>query len=369
VSSVLLDPHLQDGKKIPKWHPRARRGMFLGFSSQHSTNVGLVLNLKTGHISPQYHLVFDDLFSTVSTSILRDEKIRNDSVFQPDIWNDLISTGHERNEFLEELDNTPHQLPVLDDDWLTPTEIDTRQSQREHRHTDTRETNRMMSPSPASVVPENITTLETPARLQHSPQNADTRTNDVWNTPVSEDNSLRDDPEPVPAHTPTVLRRGSRARSQNPKCFNKDKWVNYQTGSIVSPKQKVPSSLFNAMFLQTLNWQTKWTDIKSNDLLCFLGQVDCNVDFEEWNPMALQMRANAADNPSWEEAMNGPDQSGYWKAMESKLKTLEHNKDSWDVVDKEDFMNVLPSTWAFKCKRFPDGTVCKLKARFCVQGS
>jgi hypothetical protein len=31
-------------------------------------------------------------------------------------------------------------------------------------------------------------------------------------------------------------------------------------------------------------------------------------------------------------------------------------------------MNVLPSTWAFKCKCFPDGLVRKLKARFCVQG-
>ena len=29
-------------------------------------------------------------------------------------------------------------------------------------------------------------------------------------------------------------------------------------------------------------------------------------------------------------------------------------------------MNVLPGTWAFKCKRYPDGTVRKLKARFCV---
>ena len=31
-------------------------------------------------------------------------------------------------------------------------------------------------------------------------------------------------------------------------------------------------------------------------------------------------------------------------------------------------MEVLPSTWALKCKRFPDGLVRKLKARFCVRG-
>ena len=38
------------------------------------------------------------------------------------------------------------------------------------------------------------------------------------------------------------------------------------------------------------------------------------------------------------------------------------------LVDRESGMNVLPSTWAFKCKRFPDGSVRKLKARFCVRG-
>jgi hypothetical protein len=31
-------------------------------------------------------------------------------------------------------------------------------------------------------------------------------------------------------------------------------------------------------------------------------------------------------------------------------------------------MNVLPSTWAFKIKQFPDGTVKKFKARFCACG-
>ena len=28
----------------------------------------------------------------------------------------------------------------------------------------------------------------------------------------------------------------------------------------------------------------------------------------------------------------------------------------------------VPSTWAFRCKRYPDGSVRKLKARFCARG-
>jgi Reverse transcriptase (RNA-dependent DNA polymerase) len=80
------------------------------------------------------------------------------------------------------------------------------------------------------------------------------------------------------------------------------------------------------------------------------------------------MKANTEDNPTWEQAMNGPDQAGYWKAMEKELTTLEDDKNSWEVVEREGWMNVLPSTWAFKGKRFPDASVRKLKARFCVRG-
>ena len=61
----VLEADLQDGKKIPKWNPRARLGIFVWFSNVHSSLVPLVLNTHTGKISPQYHVVFDDKFSTV----------------------------------------------------------------------------------------------------------------------------------------------------------------------------------------------------------------------------------------------------------------------------------------------------------------
>ena len=40
-------------------------GQFLGFSDEHSSLVVNVRNLSTGYISPQFHLVFGDLFETV----------------------------------------------------------------------------------------------------------------------------------------------------------------------------------------------------------------------------------------------------------------------------------------------------------------
>ena len=49
--TYVLDPRLQDGKKIPKWEAQARTGMFLGFSDVHSSTVGLVLNSDWLHIA------------------------------------------------------------------------------------------------------------------------------------------------------------------------------------------------------------------------------------------------------------------------------------------------------------------------------
>ena len=63
--AYVLDPKLQNDQKLPKWNRRARMGQFLGFSDEHSTLVANVCHLDTGHISPQYHVVFDDLFETV----------------------------------------------------------------------------------------------------------------------------------------------------------------------------------------------------------------------------------------------------------------------------------------------------------------
>jgi hypothetical protein len=61
----VLDPKLQDGKSIPKWNSKACQGVFVGFSEEHSSTVALVYNPKTQHISPQYHIIFDDTFSMV----------------------------------------------------------------------------------------------------------------------------------------------------------------------------------------------------------------------------------------------------------------------------------------------------------------
>ena len=62
----VVDGRLQSGQgMIPKWDARSRMGSHVGKSPAHASTVALVLNPRTVHVSPQFHVVFDDEFTTV----------------------------------------------------------------------------------------------------------------------------------------------------------------------------------------------------------------------------------------------------------------------------------------------------------------
>ena len=115
----VLDPKLQDAKKIPKWNRRSRLGQYLGPSKDHSSTVGQVLNLTTGNISPQYHVVHDDGFTTVANP-----GVDNEDTLQK-VWLELIKSGHEKYFDPDDLIDANGKLippPPLHDQWLTERE-------------------------------------------------------------------------------------------------------------------------------------------------------------------------------------------------------------------------------------------------------
>ena len=63
----ILDYWVASNKKLPKWVPKLWVGVYLGSSPAHSSNVSLVLTLKTGFTMPQYRVVIDDCFSMVDS--------------------------------------------------------------------------------------------------------------------------------------------------------------------------------------------------------------------------------------------------------------------------------------------------------------
>jgi hypothetical protein len=63
----VLDSRLHNAGSIgpPKWEQKSNIHVYLVHSLFYDGSVALLYNPSTGHVSPQYHVVFDDDFTTV----------------------------------------------------------------------------------------------------------------------------------------------------------------------------------------------------------------------------------------------------------------------------------------------------------------
>jgi hypothetical protein len=104
-SMSLMIIWLQTGNPHGKWKDCARVGVYLGHSPDHaSTAVAHILNLTTGHVSAQFHLVFDDHFDTILTS-----KRRN---LTPSLWQDAAKILDAERDPADRLFEAPSVLTI-----------------------------------------------------------------------------------------------------------------------------------------------------------------------------------------------------------------------------------------------------------------
>jgi transposase InsO family protein len=382
----VLHPTLQDGKRIPKWVPRSRRGQFLGVSTKHASNIGLIKNIATGYVSPQFHTIYDDFFSTVANAGELADDVERVNL------EDLIKVlgGVLENHLEDEVgeDGLPIRPPPIHVDWLTDNERRDHQNQNPLPLPAEPEPVELFLPPPdedpnapdaapegvdaaapeGDVVPEGDITFDNnddddeppPLGGRHPDEDSDNESDDDGDDPPP--------PDRQDLNVPEGIRRSRRKRANTKDGWLRDFDVNVST----KENKKVRIGDFHNSFLNSLDWETTTSKLKSTDFERFLACVEAHLDpvteeLDYWHPLLLMMKANALDNPNWHQATTGMDADGYWNAMDKELFTL-NAKDAWDEVDRSPEMKVLPSTWAFKCKRFPDGLVKKLKARFCVRG-
>ncbi len=80
---------------------------------------------------------------------------------------------------------------------------------------------------------------------------------------------------------------------------------------------------------------------------------------------------SSPDVLNYPNAMSSSDASGFWAAMKLEIDTL-YAMNNWTPVSKSTDLAsnhiIIPGTWTFKCKQYPDGSVRKLKARYCLHG-
>jgi hypothetical protein len=365
--AYVLDPTLQDGKKIPRWKPRSRRAIFVGLSPVHAHTVPLVLSCATLAISPQFHVVFDDWFTTTTSQKESDEA--------PDWWGDLLDKNRFRYAFDDE------NLTVDEEAWLKAQEVAfTRYSQQRERVdqtqilplpqdksgkqqqtvTDQAVDATMQNPSTTTSVPtseparDEINIEPTVDQSKDSGQDhlLETSTSNVIDTTTLNQGNQDQETKNV------SLRRSDRVR-RPPQRYGFD---DYQAYSFISPEAYIIRICQDIKNLPSQREQRLLYD----KLLC--QDFDANLLDETPTVSCMLASSKDPDTLCYHEAVLDKDWEGFKEAMLNEIRSLE-SFDTWEIIPRCEATNrVLPSTWTFRRKRSPDGNVRKLKARFCVRG-
>jgi hypothetical protein len=395
--SFVLDPKLQDGKKLPKWKPRSCQGQFLGFSPDHSTSVSLILNVQTGSISPQFHVVFDEKFTTVSSSHSTTD--RHESIL------DLLRQPGSRENLLDDIWNPLEDgpAPELADEWLSPEEISEKESRvrshlrtlRERHRPDTPASTRVTAEEPHSSVPDPTDTSPgEPATAEQDFDESFPHDDPEPGEPTFLDSGepLFDDvphlvPEPVANPSANdigsppspLLRRSSRLRTPPHRLHNPSdsSTMDFRRKHVLfadTPSLSFPTNLT----LQTIH-EVNWHNNVYSDPCIQPFQHLLNVTVDPFtmetyvlHPLLFKSQIDALDNPRYREvaSLDHEDpESQLWKeAMNKELQQL-HDKGTYEIVAKATIEGkIIPTTWVFKRKRLPDGTIYKYKARLCIRG-
>ncbi|KAL7457958.1 hypothetical protein ACHAWC_009470 [Mediolabrus comicus] len=122
----VLEAKLQDGHKLPKFSRRSRIGQFMGMSPEHSSLIGRVRSLRTGSITNQFHVIYDERFESVM-GLVMNEHLDELEQYVVKLWEELFHTDYAR-DFYVEPEMSPdgdlvYEVPPLLDEWLTKEEL------------------------------------------------------------------------------------------------------------------------------------------------------------------------------------------------------------------------------------------------------
>jgi hypothetical protein len=391
--TYVLEPTLHDGKKIPRWQPRSRRGVFLGFSPKHASTVPIVLHNSTLHISPQFHVVFDDWFSTV----ISDVEFPDDP---PPGWYDLFNNSRFQYVFDDETSLD------LTDEWLTPDELAQKRASEHSQQIRSDQEKRISRNMGSSVEPQRERQpsvgeppTEEPAAESQIPRTPGRPPDPYQREPLpgftspqrelfptlrtpQREPQQREQQQPAPSRPSLIPERAPAAPSPTPKRPRR------QTSAPVRYPRREPAFMHHFAMLHATETATssppshdfKVTGLPHRAAAIHLAAIipDDRIEARTQETASFAAEtANAAfafkkntdpDSLMYHEAMADADRKLWLEGMDSEIKQLE-KMDCWDVIPRSKATKrVVPSTWACRRKRFPDGRVKKCRSRFCVRG-
>ena len=349
----VLEKELQDGKKIPKWKPRSRRSVYMGISNLHASSVPLVLNTSTGAITPQFHIVFDDWFATVTSQAeeLPDfsskewYKMFGESTYQYKVDDDdeEEAEGTNISDMIDTLKNDLLKQRVGDrQDVLLPSkqlnveEPDSKPSFKDKAETVDGQNDKL------STSQEEAQDIIQPIEKEAEDDNKGLEIEEISRSPPIES-------KPKKKFSPEIVKSDRSLRSSlRPK----------------RAKSEVKRFTYDSL-------GTGYKDDTGTYLLDFdYENQQCHIVTPKFDHYVLLASKKEADPDlfSYEQAMSGEHRTEWIKAAIEEIKMLE-SLDCWEEIPTDQATEkILPGTWVFKIKRAPDGSFKKFKARYCIRG-
>ena len=319
---VLATP-LQQGQSLAAWMARARVGVNLGVSPTHARSVSLVLSLKTGLVSPQFHVKHDDLFETTSRklggySMPRSRWQQLSGFLKPKKLPSQREIGTVTHE---------HDVPAMN---KTPLTFHGNATHEYNGHYSEDEADGVEDEPPPVPVPE------APPEVHFG---------------ADQDNANPSIPHPIEGTHGGTTRSGRRIKVTERARESQDqrgkKWVSWMADFLGRAEPPLDDDIYEIFAHQEYNMQDRAT-----------------------NPIAFSATSDP-DTMYWHEAMREPDRAEFLKAAQAEVKSHVDNK-HFVLRERKDLpqnTKVLSSVWSMKRKRcILSREVYKWKARLNAHG-
>ena len=339
--AFVLDKAICNGGRTPKWDLRSERGVYLGLSPDHASNVGLIFNPTTRHVSPQYHVVYDDDFTSV---------VHQSAPTWPKIFEHLYKTSR---------DEPPDDPLASSPSWTSSSAKPSHTSVDCSQQSPESVSEEVALPTPTSSLSEGAPfNLDTCESLTTSPSEGDS-------IPVPVTRREGDEPQAAPLASagqprPTTPRTRTGRRTVKP--------ARYRVSALLSTgllSRQIAEATDNA-----LHKMGKFSLFRAhfdhmNAVNSLLDGTNNLVD-----PRLLAASMADKDTMHYGEAMKAPDVADFIRAMEKEVTDL-NDTGVWKLVKKTDMpkeAKLIRLIWSFKRKRNPLGQLIKHKVRLCVHG-